>query len=107
MEVKNSLKKCHYCKKESYAEHHINYKTNETVPICKSCHYKVHKTLDNRMEWHGFLCINCGRSVSCTDDKICWYCKNPNEIDWFGLTAKDKTKPIYRFNYHWLKTNWL
>ncbi|GAI04690.1 unnamed protein product [marine sediment metagenome] len=105
--MSEDMKKCHYCKKKPYAEHHISYDPEETVDVCKSCHYKVHKTLKNMNEWHGYLCIWCGRSVSCTPDYVCWYCKNPNEVDWFGLTSKDKRKPIFRFNYHWLETKWI
>ena len=102
------MAKCHYCKKnKSYCEHHISYEPEETVPICKSCYYKVHKILENRIEWDGYICIKCGRHVSCMDDYICYYCKHPEEKDWFGLTAKDKTKPIFRYNYHWLETEWL
>ena len=104
------MKTCHYCKKElgsGSAKHHIRYDPEETVDICRSCHYKITSMVKHHRDQGTYLCINCGRHYTGNDDKICWYCKNPDERDWFGLTSKDKTKPIFRYNYHWLKTNWM
>lgn len=92
--------KCHYCKEnEATVEHHIHYKPEETVSICKSCHYKITQQMKYARNKNGtFLCFNCGRHYTSNKDKICWKCKHPEQKDWFGLTAKDKTKPIYRYN---------
>ena len=79
------------------------------MPICRSCHYKITSMMNQHIKSGGtYLCINCGRHYTGEDDNICWHCKNPdNGEDWFGLTSKDKTKPIFRYNYHWLETNWI
>lgn len=106
------MKKCHYCKDElgpGATDHHICYNPEETVPVCKVCHYRITKMMRYAKNGHLYLCIRCGRHYTSNFDKICFYCSYPDngKKDCFGLTAKDKTKPIFRYNYHWLKTGWL
>ena len=102
--------KCHYCGKCAFCDHHIDYENDETVPVCQSCHCRITSQMAGARGVRGmYLCICCGRHYTSNHTKLCFYCTKQDValLDWFGLSYKDKTKPIYRYNYHWLKTEWL
>lgn len=100
---------CEFCKTEqNLLQHHILYHPEETITVCRVCHYKITRQIKEHAGGNLYLCINCGRHYTGDVSKVCYYCRDaPNKKDWFGLTSKDKTKPIFRYNYHWLETNWL
>ena len=39
--------KCYFCDKTEECKHHINYKYDITIPLCNSCHRKLHHLLEN------------------------------------------------------------
>ena len=87
---------CEFCKTDlDLLQHHVQYLPNEeTITVCKKCHYKITTMIKTR--GGRFLCVVCGRHFTSNKDGICWKCKNPDEIDCFGLTAKDKTPVIFK-----------
>lgn len=102
--------KCHYCDDSFFVNHHIDYKNDETIPLCKRCHYCAHSILKDfkTISKRGYLCHFCGRHITSHRSKLCWLCRNPQsrKIDCFGLMGHVKRKPLYRFNYHWPGVHW-
>ena len=91
---------CEYCdSKEKLLEHHIRYNPKETIYVCKSCHWQITKMIRSHMKSKTYLCVKCGRHYTSRNDMICYYCQpeNQDKQDCFGLTSKDKTKPIFRY----------
>lgn len=100
--------KCHYCKiNDAEVPHHISYEPEETVSVCKKCHYKITTQIKLHKKQHTRLCIKCGRHFTGNDDRVCWHCKNPDKKDWFGLTSNDVTKPLFYYNDDSLDDEWI
>ena len=82
------MEKCVYCGvKEKLLEHHIRYNPEETVIVCKSCHFKITRMIQGHVKGMpgNYLCKNCGRHYTSNKDKLCWYCKPENQKKRIGL----------------------
>jgi hypothetical protein len=66
----NVSKQCSICKKrKTLVEHHIDYKKNKTITLCRKCHLKAHHS--NSIKYANFKPLNHSKITTIEIEKGC------------------------------------
>lgn len=85
----NNMKECEMCNEEAVALHHIdrnnkNDKPKNLLPVCKKCHYKLHRGEKRKINFWSqkyTKCIQCDLSSSPHQGKgLCRKCAYKNRV---------------------------